>query len=262
MISRYLNKSNCSLIRGKSFAYKSKSKNNRKDIEKNSSPIIERNNSNYKYNYVPFKFNKNNNLQMNNNNNSIIQNKSNSIYIKDNDKNSINNENANINRNNNNIYRISSKYNLYNSNLTSRNSFQYPKHNSKLTDSLINIKMTRLNYEPNANNISILDYNNIDKNNKINEYINNSSELNLFKYRNNLTKNINLFDTNYIDSYKNKKKKLNKIQNEIIKINLQVKEFNDNDETNVEENNDKKISNISNSNLLDYSIVVSNKKKE
>ena len=97
---------------------------------------------------------------------------------------------------------------------------------------------------------------------KINENINNISELNLFKYRNNLTKNINLFDTNYIDSYKNKKKKLNKIKNEIIKINLQVKEFNDNDETNVEENNDKKISNISNSNLLDYSIVVSNKKKE
>ena len=268
MISRYLNKSNCSLIRGKSFAYKSKSKNNKKDNEKNSSPIIERNNSNYKYNYVPFKFNKNNNLQMKkNSNNSILQNQSNSIYIKDNDKNSINNENANINKNNN-IYRISSKYNLYNSNLTSRNSFQYPKHNSKLTDSLINIKMTRLNYEPNqnpnqnSNNISILDYNNIDKNNKINEYINNSSELNLFKYRNNLTKNINLFDTNYIEGYKNKKKKLNKIQNEIIKINLQVKEFNDNDETNVEENNDKKISNLSNTNLLDYSIVVSNNKKK
>ncbi len=266
MMAKYLNNSNCSMIRGKSLAYKSKSKNNKKNNnEKNKSIIIERNNSNNKYNYVPFKFNKNN-LQLKNNN-SIIQNKSNSIYLKDNDKdkNSINNDNKslnnNSNNNNNNIYRIGTKYNLYSSNLTSRNSFQYPKHNSKLTDSLINIKMTRLNYEPNANNISILDYNNIDKKNKINEYINNSSELNIFKYRNNLCKNTSLFETNYIDTYKNKKKKINKIQNEIIKINLHVKEFNENDQNDVENNNDNKIANLSNTNLLDYSIVVSNEKK-
>ena len=266
MIAKYLNKSNCSMIRGKSLAYKSKSKNNKKNNnDKNQSTIIERNNSNNKYNYVPFKFNKNN-LQLKNNN-SIIQNKSNSIYLKDNDKNSINNDNKSLNKNNNsnsnnnNIYNIGTKYNLYSSNLTSRNSFQYPKHNSKLTDSLINIKMTPLNYEPNANNISILDYNNIDKKNKINEYINNSSELNIFKYRNNLCKNSALFETNYIDTYKNKKKKINKIQNEIIKINLHVKEFNENDQNDVENNNDNKINNLSNTNLLDYSIVVSNEKK-
>ena len=266
LISKYLNSCNYSIIRGKSLAHKSKTKykKNNNEEKENSSPIIERNNSNfkYKYNYVPFKFNKNN-LPVNDN--SIIANKSNSIYIKEIDKNNNNNDNKNTNKNAN-VYKMGTKYNVYSTNLTSRNSFQYPMHNPKLTDSLINIKMTRLNNEQNDKNLSILDYNHIDNKNKINEHINNYSELNIFKYKNNLNKNNNIFDSNYIESYKSKKEKINKFQNGVNNININIKEFNENEkndhENNNEKNNDKQLNknNFSNTNLLDFSTIVSNEK--
>ena len=50
LISKYLNSCNYSIIRGKSLAHKSKTKykKNNNEEKENSSPIIERNNSNFK----------------------------------------------------------------------------------------------------------------------------------------------------------------------------------------------------------------------
>ena len=251
--SKYLNKNNYSLIRGKSLVHKSKTKNNKNNVSSNiifdSSPIIERNSSNSKYrhnmpNYQCLIINKN---------------KLDSICLEeiDNSKNIADNNNNNINSNRNyNAYKIKTKYNIYNSNLTSRNSFQYKKqnkHNNKLTDSFINIKIPHLNNDSfdKKMSTSIIDYNKFDNNNN-----NNNNILNEFKFKKIINNNNNHNQSNYIENYKNKKIKKCQVNN-----NININEIDENDKKYIENNcifNDIKTKNCSN--LLDYSTGISNEK--
>ena len=262
IISKNINKNYHSMIRGKSVVHKSKPKNSNKlnkDYNFESSPFYERNSSNNKYqcNIISYKLNKNPCLI---NENNISLNNSNFFYLKENDTIE------------NNAYKIKSIYNRYNSNLTSRNSYQYKRPNSKLANSFIKIKIPHLNNDSieNKNSMSIIDYNNIDNNNykKNNNY--NCHVLNGIKYNNSislknssLTKSNNKSNqSNCIESYNNKNKKSNKYNN------YENKDFND--EENIE--NDKKLlkinngikdikqNNISYINLLDYSTGASNEK--
>ena len=291
IISKYLNNSNYSMIRGKSLIHKSKSKSNI-NTKYESSPMDERNSSNSKRynNYIPFKFNKNNCIISDNkiNHNNLKSNFFNELEKSNNNINSIiinenNSNNKSPNPKSTNDYKIKSNLNVYNSNLTSRNSVQYTNHNIKLIDSLMNVKMNYINNdgiekpEKNITTTSIINYNHINKKSKKKEYLNNYSALNALKnknkknyivgvinetsYKNNKTIN----ETNYIESYRNKIPNLYQFENDI-NSNINVNEFNENDnyiENKDEiknENKDRKHKSISNINLLDYSTGASNEK--
>ena len=258
IISKFLNKS---MVRKKSIAQKSKN-NQRNNFE--SSPIFKRDSSNYKYNCncVPFKFNKKNCPI---NTKSINQNISNSNYFQE-------CENANSSYINKSPYqkdiilKTNTNFNVYNSNnMTSRNSFKSHNYNSKLADSIINIKTNKLNSDLSNNNeksITIVDYNNIDNKAKRNEEINNYSELKSLKNKNQknhfigiksetLNKAYNIMnESNFLESQRNKQ---NQYQNNT--SNIIIHEFNEKDifDENKDDNNDGRQKSFSNKNLLDYS---------
>jgi len=258
IISKFLNKS---MVRKKSIAQKSKN-NQRNNFE--SSPIFKRDSSNYKYNCncVPFKFNKKNCPI---NTKSINQNISNSNYFQE-------CENANSSYINKSPYqkdiilKTNTNFNVYNSNnMTSRNSFKSHNYNSKLADSIINIKTNKLNSDLSNNNeksITIVDYNNIDNKTKRNEEINNYSELKSLKNKNQknhfigiksetLNKAYNIMnESNFLESQRNKQ---NQYQNNT--SNIIIHEFNEKDifDENKDDNNDGRQKSFSNKNLLDYS---------
>ena len=257
IISKYLNKS---MVRKKSIAQKSKNKNQSNNFE--SSPIFKRESSNYKYNCncVPFKFNKKNCPI---NNNSINHNISNSNYFQE-------YENVNSSYINKSPYqkdiilKAKTNFNVYNSNnMTSRNSLKYHNYNSKLTDSLINIKTNKLNSDlsnNNEKNITIIDYNNIDNTKKY-EQIRTLKNKNQKSYfigikSESLNKTSNMMnESNYLGSHRNKTSKISHYQNNNTSNNINIKEFNekDNYDENKEDNNDGKQKTFSNKNLLDYS---------
>ena len=86
------------------------------------------------------------------------------------------------------------KYNdIPNSSLTSRNSFQYPKHDIKLTDSFVNIQMNYFNNDINNKNAQ--------NNNKI-KYIDNYESLNKYNRKDNIKNNTNS-ESNLINKYQN-----------------------------------------------------------
>ena len=263
IISKFLNKS---MVRKKSIVQKSKNNNQNNNFE--SSPIFIRDSTNYKYNCncVPFKFNKKNCPI---NTKSINHNISNSNYFQE-------YENVNSSYINKSPYqrdiilKAKTNFNIYSSNnMTSRNSLKNHNYNSKLTDSLINIKTNKLNSDLNNNNeksITIIDYNNIDNKAKRNEEINNYSELKILKNKNqksylngitsetlNKTKNI-MNESNYLESNRNKTSKINQYQNNTCN-NIFINEFNekDNYDENNEDINDGRQRSFSNKNLLDYS---------
>ena len=266
IICKYLNNNINSVTRGKSLVNKSK-ENNNEEIDE-SSPIIERNNSIFKYkcNYIPFKFNKN---HCSINENKINQNKSNLTYLKDinDNNNSITENNIIISNKNYNPYKKHSVYNIYNSNMTSRNSFQYHNHNPKLTDSFMNGKKVNLNNDSIDKKITttILDYNSIDSTKK--PIINKYRALNELKFintsisgRNNiLNTSNNINKSNYMDIYMNKKQKSNKCQISFNDSEIKESKYLNNLET-YNGNNDAKKKNFSNINILDYSTGVSNEK--
>ena len=291
-----ISKLNGSMIRGKSLVHKGIIKNNENSANNSinnfeSSPVFERNNSNSKnkINYMPYKFYK---KYFPINDMSINQNNSNSIYLQETENNNNININKNIDDNNNykspnenyTVYKINSNYNLYNSSLTSRNSFQFNKQN-QLADSLVNMKMSQLNYDvndkKNSVSTSIIDYNYIDNNTKKKEYFNNYNAINIIKNpknyifkRNNENMNQNsnntMYETNYIENYKNKKKKIFKFQNDINhnNSNFNIIDINENEKENDNEkdieinmgNNDRRHKSFSNVNIIDYSSVISNEK--
>ena len=265
IISKYLNKS---MVRKKSIVQKSKNNNQSNNFE--SSPIFKRDSSNYKYknncNCVPFKFNKKNCPI---NTKSINHNISNSNYFQE-------YENVNSSYINKSPYqkdiilKAKTNFNIYNSNnITSRNSLKNHNYNSKLTDSLINIRTNKLNSDLNNKNeksITIIDYNNIDKKTKRNEEINNYSDLKTLKNKNQksyfigiksetLNKaNYMMNDSNYLENNRNRTSKINQLKNNTSN-NIIINEFNENDnyDENKEDNNDGRQRSFSNKNLLDYS---------
>ena len=158
LFSKNVNKGNFSL-RGKSIVNKSRIENQKNNLDNNmeTSPILEKNNVLGIDNQ--FGFNKN---YFHANNISINQYNSNSIYFNDID-NDDRRKNANDDKKDDNEYKTN--YNFYDLNLTSRNSFHYPKRNNNLTNSLINIKMTYLNKNINDKNISSsIEYSDINRN--------------------------------------------------------------------------------------------------
>ena len=207
IISKYINNEHDnSPIRKKiNIKYKSRAKRIEKNHEYNfeSSPVYKRNISKSKNN-VSFKNNLNND---NNNKNNL-----NSFNIKEKENNSkkLNFKISQLNDINYNS--------IQNSSLTSRNSFQYQKHNIKLTDSFVKIQMNYFNGDNNKNISSsryLDDKDNIIKNNhnynllndnnkfKPNENPNNirSSTIvnnNYNKYQNNINNNFNI-NFNYIN---------------------------------------------------------------
>ena len=168
------------------------------------------------------------------------------------------------------ILKAKTNFNIYNSNnITSRNSLKNHNYNSKLTDSLINIRTNKLNSDLNNKNeksITIIDYNNIDKKTKRNEEINNYSDLKTLKNKNQksyfigiksetLNKaNYMMNDSNYLENNRNRTSKLNQLKNNTSN-NIIINEFNENDnyDENKEDNNDGRQRSFSNKNLLDYS---------
>ena len=250
IISKYLNQSNCSIIRGKSIVNKSRIENYNYNNNFESSPIYEKNISNY----IPFKYNK---KEYNPNDTSLNQYNYKSIYFQDIDN---NNNDLDSNKQNNKIFKTN--YNIYNSSLTSRNSFQYPKNNLKLTDSFSNVKLVNLNKDLN------------EKNKEYDNNINNYTSLNFLKNRNGLiqqrnndnlnrTNNISNYDSNYIDSHKNKRSKINNNFDTSNSININLDDVNEK-ENYIEINNsnyDIRHKNFSNINIHDYSTGISNEKK-
>ena len=153
--------------------------------------------------------------------------------------------------------------------MTSRNSLKSHNYNSKLTDSLINLRTNKLNSDLNNKNeksITIIDYNNIDNKSKRNEEINNYSDLKSLKNKNQksyfiglksetLNKSNNMMnESNYLESNRNKTSKINQYQNNNSN-NININEFKeiDNYVENKEDNNDGRQRSFSNKNLLDYS---------
>ena len=257
IISKFLNKS---IVRKKSIAQKSK---NNQSSNFESSPIFKRDSSNYKYNCncVPFKFNKKNCPI---NTKSINHNISDSNYFQD-------YENVNSSYINKSPYqkdvilKTKTNFNVYNSNnMTSRNSLKYHNYNSKLTDSLINIKTNKLISDLSNNNDknnTIIDYNNIDNNStKKYEHIKTLKNKNQKNYfigikSESLNKTNNMMnESNYLESHRNKTSKINNYQNNTSN-NININEFiiKDNFDENKEDNNDGKQKSFSNKNLLDYS---------
>ena len=148
--------------------------------------------------------------------------------------------------------------------MTSRNSLKYHNYNSKLTDSLINIKTNKLNSDLSNNNDknnTIIDYNNID-NNSTKKYdhiktLKNKNQKNYFIgiKSESLNKTNNMMnESNYLESHRNKTSKINNYQNNTSN-NININEFiiKDNFDENKEDNNDGKKKSFSNKNLLDYS---------
>ena len=246
MISKYLNQSNCSGIRGKSIVNKSRIENynhkNRNNFE--SSPIYEKNITNY--NYLPFKFNK---KEYNKNDISINQYNYKSIN-EENDDDNDNNIEFDSNKQNSKIYKTN--YNIYNSSLTSRNSYQYPKHSAKLTDSFVNPKLVNLNKEKDYENFNTNNYTSVN-------FLKNKNKL--FQKRNNenlnRANNNSIYESgNYIESYKIKRGKINNnFQNDTSNsININIDDINEK-ENYMEINNsiyDSKHKNFSNINIHDY----------
>ena len=181
--------------------------------------------------------------------------------------NSITENNIIISNKNYNPYKKHSVYNIYNSNMTSRNSFQYHNHNPKLTDSFMNGKKVNLNNDSIDKKITttILDYNSIDSTKK--PIINKYRALNELKFintsisgRNNiLNTSNNINKSNYMDIYMNKKQKSNKCQISFNDSEIKESKYLNNLET-YNGNNDAKKKNFSNINILDYSTGVSNEK--
>lgn len=207
IISKYIDNEHDNSPNGKerNIKYKSRAKRIEKNPENNfeSSPIYKRNISKSKNN-VSFK----NNL---NNDNSFNKINLNSFYIKDKENNT-KKLNFKISKLNDINYN-----NIQGSSLTSRNSFQYPKHDLKLTDSFVKIQMNYFNGDNNKNtssnkylndkdkiiknnlNYELVNYNNF----KTNENSNNNSgssftNNNYNKYQNNINNNFNI-NFNYIN---------------------------------------------------------------
>jgi len=261
------------MVRGKSLAHNSLAQKEEnimnKSINFDSSPIYERNNSNSKYrsNYMPFQFNKKyypiNDMSVNqiNSNSLFLQEIENNNNIDDNNKSPYQDYNA---------YKINSNYNLYNANLSSRNSFLF--NNTKLNDSLANMKMSMINNDINENKInastSIINYNHVDNGNKRNEMINNyhmlkSKKNNMIgKSIENFNHNNTVYESNYVENYNKKPRMINFLKNLNNSINLNQLDMNKIDnylETN-NANNDRRHKSFSNVNLLDYSTGISNEK--
>ena len=248
MISKYLNQSNCSVIRGKSIVNKSRIENynHKKRNNFESSPIYEKNITNY--NYLPFKFNK---KEYNKNDISINQYNYKSINEEnDNDNDNNNNIEFESNKQNNKIYKTN--YNIYNSSLTSRNSYQYSKHSTKLTDSFANSKFVNLNKEKGFENFNVNNYTSLN-------FLKNKNKL--FQKRNNenlnRTNNNSIYESNnYIENYKIKRIKINNnFQNETSNsININIDDINEK-ENYMEINNTNynlRPKNFSNINIHDY----------
>ena len=256
LISKYLNNSN--ILRGRSLVKRERGQNNGNIMDKSynhdSSPVFERNNSNYRV----YHFNKGNIPCNDKSNISITQNNSNS-NLQEIENKSLNNY-YNKNKSpfqNYKSYKINSKYILYNSSLTSRNSLQFNKNNNnnKLTDSFMNMQMNYLKSDINQidkNNIStsIYDYKNY---NKIKDYSLNNA---LQDYQNYNQNNNSMYETNYLENFKNKKFNKLKKQNDIINANI-----NNNDKNKkikyIENNNgniDRRHKSLCNANIPDCSI--------
>ena len=270
LISKYLNGS---MVRGKSLAHNSLAQNNENNMNKSinfdSSPVFERNNSNSKYrsNYMPFQFNKKycpvNDMSLNqiNSNSLFLQEIENNNNIDDSNKSPYQDYNA---------YKINSNYNLYNANLSSRNSFLF--NNNKLNDSLANMKMCMIKNDMNENKInastSIIDYNHVDTGSKRNEMLKNyhilkSQKNNLIgKSIDNFNHNNTLYDSNFVENYNKKPKLVNYLKNLNNSINLNQIDMNkiDNYLENNNTNNDRRHKSFSNVNILDYSTGISNEK--
>ena len=245
MISKYLNQSNCSVIRGKSIVKKSRIENynHKKRNNFESSPIYEKNITNY--NYLPFKFNK---KEYNKNDTSINQFNYKSINEGNDNDNDNNNIEFDSNKQNSKIYKTN--YNIYNSSLTSRNSYQYSKHSTKLTDSFVNSKLANLNKEKDYENFNANNYSNFLKNkNKLFQKKNNENL--------NRTNNNSIYESNYyIENFKNKRIKINNnFQNDTSNsININIDDINEK-ENYMEINNtnyDARQKNFSNINIHDY----------
>jgi len=184
IISKYVDDNeNSSNTKGRNINYKSKAKviNNYPEYNFESSPIYKRNISKSKNN-ITFKRNKNNDESINKLN-------LNSSNYNEEDKNKKTLK-----------YKINKltdiKYNnIPNSSLTSRNSFQFPKHDIKLTDSFVNIQMNYFKNDININNRN-------SQNNNNNKYIDNY-DLNKENEKNNIKKNINS-DSTFINNNFNK----------------------------------------------------------
>ena len=255
--NKFLNNSKNSMVKGKRFTNKSKSKYNQDNYE--YSPYMQKGASKpiRKDNYMPNKYNKQNSSI-----NDIIMNKDN---LKGFDNSNINNKNKkpifNTKQND-----MKTKYNINNTtSITSRNESEHPSHKAKLTDSLINIKMKYLNNDKKNDKVnkaisnSIINYIQLIKNNNQNDYINEFSLLNLFKTKNSpfLKKDDSSYkkikakkEINYIKNYNNKKNKYSTdIDNN---FNLKVFNLNNIIMENKKERIDRK-QNISNINLLDIS---------
>jgi hypothetical protein len=218
LISKYLNNSN--ILRGRSLVNRARDQNNGNMMDKSynydSSPVFERNNSNYR----AYHFNKRNIPFNDMSNISITQNNSNSNFqeIENKSLNNYYNKNKSPFQNYK-SYKINSKYILYNSSLTSRNSFQFNKNNNnKLTDSFMNMQLNYLKNDINQidkNNISTSnEYNN---NNKIKDY---SLSNALQDYQNYNQNNNSMYETNYFENFKNKKFIKFKKQNDMIDDNI------------------------------------------
>ena len=197
---------------------------------------------------------------------SMNQINSNSLFLQE-----IENNNNNIEDNNKspyqdyNAYKINSNYNLYNANLSSRNSFLF--NNTKLNDSLANMKMSMINNDLNENKInastSIIDYNQVDTGSKRSELINNYHMLknkknNLIgKSLDNFNHNNTMYDSNFVENYNKKPKLMNYLKNLNNSINLnQIDNYLENNNA----NNDRRHKSFSNVNILDYSTGISNEK--
>ena len=197
IISKYVNDNeNSSNTKRRNIKYKSKTKmeNNYPGYNFESSPIYKRNISKSKYN-ISFKKNQNNERSINN------------LNLNDDDK-----SQKTLKYKVNKLSDI--KYtDISNSSLTSRNSFQFPKHDIKLTDSFVKIQMHYFNNDlktdnKNAQNNNKTKY--IDNYDPFNEYnenahvknnINSESTLvnnNFNKYQNNINNNFNI-NFNYIN---------------------------------------------------------------
>ena len=253
LISKYLNNSN--ILRGRSLVNRARDQNNGNMMDKSynydSSPVFERNNSNYR----AYHFNKRNIPFNDMSNISITQNNSNSNFqeIENKSLNNYYNKNKSPFQNYK-SYKINSKYILYNSSLTSRNSFQFNKNNNnKLTDSFMNMQLNYLKNDINQidkNNISTSnEYNN---NNKIKDY---SLSNALQDYQNYNQNNNSMYETNYFENFKNKKFIKFKKQNDMIDDNT-----NNNDKNKkikyIENNNgniDRRHKSLNNANIPDYS---------
>ena len=265
IVRNYLNRSNNSIIRGKSIVKKSRIENFAQKNGNNyeSSPIYEGNTS-PKFNYMPYKLNKRENTSKDK---SMNHYNSKSIFLNNMDNNNIGLNNS---RKNNNNRKYKTNYNIYNSSMTSRNSLQYPKNIPKLIDSFLNLKLSYLNKDINEQNLSTsMEYNNINNYISLNTLKSKNKQFNKRNNDNLNRTNNTIYGSNYVESYKNKQSKFLSNENDFnnsININLNhIKENNENYIFN-NMNSDRRQKNFSNINdikdnsIFDYSIRVSNQK--